>query len=94
MKLLQHVIFHLTTQGKEKSENLELASNLTSKVLEFAKIGQKKEEIALNKQKFQWDAAGACLALLPELKAISSDKALNEAEKVEQIRLKLFGVIP
>lgn len=53
----------------------------------------KEEKLAFDKQKFQWDAAKACLALLPELKTISSDKTLNEAEKVEQIRLKLFGVL-
>lgn len=52
------------------------------------------KQLAFDREKFQWDAAQACLLRLPELKAISADKGLNETQRVEQIRLKLFGVLP
>lgn len=55
---------------------------------------RKERELGLALDKFQFDAAKACLALLPELKVISQDKGLSEPEKVQQIRLKLFGVLP
>jgi hypothetical protein len=54
----------------------------------------KREKLAFDKTKFQWDAAEACLELLPELKLISQDKGLSEPQKVERIRQKLFGVLP
>lgn len=53
-----------------------------------------ERQLAFDREKFQWDAAQACLLRLPELKAISADKGLNETQRVEQIRLKLFGVLP
>lgn len=54
---------------------------------------RKERELSLSVDKFQFDAAKACLKVLPSLKAIASDKGLSELEKVQQIRLKLFGVV-
>jgi len=51
-----------------------------------------ERQLALDKEKFQFDAAKSCLAKLPELKVISTDKGMSESQKIEQIRLKLFGV--
>ena len=53
----------------------------------------RRERLELDKQKFQFDAAEACLKALPELKAIASDKGLSDAQRVEAVRLKLFGVV-
>ena len=53
-----------------------------------------REKLAFDRQKFEFDAAAACLVKLPELKVISTDKGLSEPQKVEQIRLRLFGVLP
>ncbi len=52
-----------------------------------------REKLAFDKTRFEFDAAKACLAKLPELKVISGDKGLSEGQKVDQIRLKLFGVV-
>ena len=52
----------------------------------------KQEELDFKREKFQFDAAKAALKCVAELKAISSNKNLSEAEKVDQARLKLFGV--
>lgn len=54
----------------------------------------KFQQVALDKNKFEFDATRAAMAKLPELKAIASNKALSDDEKLEQARLALFGVAP
>jgi hypothetical protein len=51
-------------------------------------------ELTFEREKFEFDAAKSCLRALPDLKAISTSKTLSEPQKVEQIRLRLFGKIP
>ncbi len=53
-------------------------------------LEQRRVELA--EQKFQFDAAAACLAHLPEFKAISQNSELTLAEQIDQIRIRLFGV--
>ena len=48
-------------------------------------------ELSFEREKFEFDASSACLKQLPQLKGISNNKNLSEPEKVEQIRLRLFG---
>jgi hypothetical protein len=62
--------------------------------LKTVKAHQNQEVLALDRAKFEFDAAKSCLAKLPDLKTISTNKTLTETQKVEQIRLKLFGVTP
>jgi hypothetical protein len=52
----------------------------------------KEREITLKEKKFQFDAAKAALKCAAELKTISSNKTLSEADKVNAARTKLFGV--
>ena len=52
-----------------------------------------ERQLSFDREKFEFDAAKACLALLPELKVISTDGGLSEAEKVQRIRQKLFGTV-
>jgi hypothetical protein len=54
-------------------------------------LGIKKEQLRFDQEKFQFDAAKACLKQLPQLKVISTDKTLSETQKVDHIRQKLFG---
>jgi hypothetical protein len=71
---------------------IEQQDSLTWKRVQDAKL--RLGVLKLNRDKFEFDAATACLKQLPELKAISTNKALSETQKVEQIRLKLFGAVP
>lgn len=57
------------------------------------KFEQKERELALSRDKFEFDAAKACLAQLPQLKVIATSK-LSESEKIDAIRRKLFGQLP
>ena len=48
----------------------------------------------LERDKFQFDAAKACLKQLPALKVISQNKSLDEDAKLNAVREKLFGDLP
>lgn len=50
--------------------------------------------LQLHRDKFEFDAAEVCLRKLPELKVISSNPELSDIEKIDRIRLELFGKIP
>jgi hypothetical protein len=50
-------------------------------------------KLALDREKFEYDAAEISLAKLPELRAISKDPQLTTVQKIDQIRLKLFGEV-
>jgi len=58
------------------------------------KLAQKEREINLAVAKMQFDAAREALKILPELKQIGADNALDENAKINAIRLKLFGQLP
>jgi hypothetical protein len=58
------------------------------------KLGLQEREVKLAEEKFQFDASKAALKIWPSIKQISSDKTLSEADKVQAVRQKLFGVIP
>lgn len=63
-------------------------------VIKAKEQGLKAESLKLDREKFEFDAAEACLKKLPELKAIAGDSKLDQDAKLKQIRLKLFGVLP
>ena len=76
----------LTAQGfASKSE----------KTLQFATVETRKAiEIQQEREKFEFDASRAALKCLPQLKAIASDKALDEPARLDAARKQLFGVVP
>jgi hypothetical protein len=53
----------------------------------------REKAVVTLREKFEFDAAKACLKMLPELKVISSDSKLSETEKINAVRLKLFGEV-
>lgn len=53
----------------------------------------RKQIVSLEREKFEFDAAKACLKKLPELKAISTNKELSDEQKIDAVRLKLFGEV-
>lgn len=92
IKLHRVLILKLSTEGNVEAEQLELVNRMMREVIKFARLEQLERQIGLDRDKFEFDAAKACLAALPELKVIQGS-AISETEKVEQIRLKLFGVV-
>jgi hypothetical protein len=58
------------------------------------RVGLDREQLQLQRDRFEFDAAKACLEKLPELKQIAADRSLNEDAKLEAVRQRLFGVAP
>jgi hypothetical protein len=92
IKLLRVMVLKLTTQANFDPTMLETLSFFLKPLIDWEKEQGKKEDRQLAREKWEFDAAKVCLKALPELKAISNDSRLNEDQRIEQIRLKLFGV--
>lgn len=84
-------VFMASTAAKRDLEGFATIAKLD---LDQKKEARSDRQLNLEREKFEFNAAEACLKQLPELKAISSNKTLTESQKVEQIRLKLFGKVP
>ena len=61
--------------------------------LSTIRLDQNEKTIQLNYEKFTFDASKACFKKLPELKVISNNPKLSDTQKIDLIRLKLFGKI-
>jgi hypothetical protein len=57
-------------------------------------IRQNQEQLSFERQRFEFDAAKAALAQLAALRAIASDKALSDQDKLLAARKRLFGEVP
>lgn len=55
---------------------------------------RKDRELELMRDKFEFDAAKACLNQLAELRAIATNPKMRPTEKIQQIRQQLFGSLP
>ncbi len=53
-----------------------------------------EKELALARDKFEFDAAKAALAKLPELRRIAGDRDLDEDQKLQAVRRRMFGQDP
>lgn len=56
-----------------------------------ATLALKQEDIRLKRDRFEFDAAKAALAKLPELRAIAGNKSLDQTAKIQAVRQRLFG---
>lgn len=52
-----------------------------------------QEQLKLDRDKFQFDAAEAALKNAAELKVIAADSGLSESEKIDKARQQLFGMV-
>ena len=73
------------------SKQHEVKSKLKQREKE---LDRKERELALSIQKFQFDGAQAALKHLSTLRSIAADRSLNSDEKIEAVRLKLWGTAP
>ena len=73
-----------------------ITSNLESldRLLSNKALAIREKERQDKRDKFEFDAAQAALKHAAELKTISSNSKLTEAEKVNIARAKLFGALP
>ncbi len=54
----------------------------------------KADQLRLNREKFEFDAARSALEKLPDLRAIAGDRSLDDNAKLNAVRQRLFGTAP
>lgn len=54
----------------------------------------KDRELTLGEQRFQWDAAEACLKELPFIKKVATNTGMSQTERIEAVRKRLWGAAP
>jgi len=91
---LQHVsLLNLCTLASVDFKLLNLSGNSFKVVLTAEKLKIAHAILALNREKFRFDAAEQALGAVAELKPISTSK-LSFAEKIDATRRALFGELP
>lgn len=71
-----------------------LAAARQRAVKEERQMELRREQLRLQREKFEFDAAAACQKHLPELRAIADDEELDLNEQIQRIRRRLFGLPP
>lgn len=92
LKMVGQIAFEQSVNGKQMDP--EIVYNFTKLLIAGRKEELRAEMITLQKQRFEFDAAKACLKKLPELKEIAADNALNQDEKIAAVRNVLWGEAP
>lgn len=90
IKLQRVILLTLSTQAGTDPSALELIGNSFKAVMDSEKLKLKREELALARNRFEWDAAQECLKRLPDLKAVSDAPKLSADEKAKAIQQILF----
>jgi hypothetical protein len=88
---MRTLIMLVSAREDVTTETVSLVTRLGGMALDGEKIKQRAQALALQKAKFQFDAAEECLKRLPDLKIISDDSTLSDSEKIEAVRAQLFG---
>lgn len=52
------------------------------------------DQLRLDRERFEFDAARAALAALPDLRSIAGNRSLDDGAKLNAIRKRLFGAAP
>lgn len=58
------------------------------------RLRQNRDALALEREKFQFDASSAALSHAAELKTIAADSSMTPRQKLDQARRRLFGSTP
>ncbi len=93
IKLIKTLILQMATGASSSPALLEMVPGLMRQVLDSRKLDVKQEEVSLAREKFEFDAAGRCLAHLEELKSIKGSH-MTDPQKIDAIRRRLFGALP
>jgi len=83
--------FELSISPQSSSKDVKA---LFSLVLKSRDQELSEKQLLLDLDKFQFDAAKAALAALPDLKQIAGDKGMDDAARLQAVRKRLFGDVP
>lgn len=73
---------------------LAFATARTKAKHDAATLNLKERQFTLDRERFEFDAASAAKKHAAEIKLISANSKLSEAEKIDAIRARLFGQLP
>jgi len=69
-------------------------SNLSVKdLVSLRTVDLKAKDLQFQQDKFEMDVAKLALRHVAALKTIAGDRAMNESEKIDKVRERLFGVV-
>jgi hypothetical protein len=96
--------FHAATIDRLRELSFRLSLNpncnpkdvkaLYSLVLKSGDQDLAREQLQLDREKFQFDAVEAAMSHVDFIKATKANPKLSQAEKINAIRQRLFGVLP
>ena len=90
LALLRVVIMQQAVEGKSDDELVKLSTIALKPILEAEKQKISRASLELERAKFEFDAAHACLAKLPELLSVSKAPKLTDDEKAKAVQQILF----
>lgn len=71
--------------------NPEAAERFIKMTTALINCDLKKTDLALAREKFEFDAAKKAMELAAEIKTVSADDSLDEDDKIQKVREALFG---
>ena len=83
----------LFRRGQRKFNLLAIAEEDPESWVKIQKEQREREQLVLDRQKFEFDAAKLALSAVAQLKTISASK-LSDVEKIDAARKALFGELP
>jgi len=89
VNLVGQAAFEAALEGERM--DAALVTRLARLVVEAKRYALAEAHFELQREKWQFDAAEACLKKLPELIPLHSQPGLSEKEKISRIRRALFG---
>ena len=93
IKLVRVLILKFSTESNISPELTEIVFNMLKPVIKWHEVSVKKEALALDRERFEFNAAEAALKAVGELKIIANSK-LSDVERIKAARRKLFGRLP
>ncbi len=88
---LKQAVIAITSLPNPDSKQV---ANLFNLVLKANAQALNKEQISLEREKFEFDAAKAALTHLPALREIANRRGMDDAAKLQAVRKRLFGEVP
>lgn len=89
--LLKQKIAVIALQDTLSDEEVSVVERLMTAINKRDQIRGRREEMELNREKFQFNASEAALEHVAKIKSISADTSLSSRDRVERVREVLFG---
>jgi hypothetical protein len=90
-RLLDNMVGQIAFECAVDSEENPLDKRV---LVQFVKLLLDGRKYSLAREKWEFDAADACRKHLPEIQGIEADTSLDDDDKLNRIRLRLFGCAP